>query len=459
MILSFPGVPLLDSSRMTHNDLPGLRSSRFLLAVCLHLAGLLLIAMGLGSNLCEGADELHKLTIPASTAYVDPNPEGARVDEEGVRRWIGPEQQLLFFGEFALVGDVHARLTLRLPEKVNSRLQLSLGDTQHSAIATGVGDSGSVTVDFGKFTISEPGYQKFVLTSQNAAGEPNGQIKALLLEGPAIEKAHFNLDPRRNAASVHLAYPVERDTPVAWFYSEVTAVEDPVATFYMACGFRRGYFGMQVNSPTERRIIFSVWDAGTGANADDRKDVAEENHVSLVGKGDGVHTSVFGGEGTGGHSHLKYNWKTGETQRFLVSAEPVGKDQTIYSGYYFHPDKQEWMLISSMKAPKDGQYLKGLHGFSENFWGSNGHVQRKARYGNQWIRLADDTWQELTVATFSHDHTGKADRRDRFMGVEQGQFFLSHGGFIPGFTEFGERFERPAIGTPPRIQPGDLPPR
>ncbi len=28
------------------------------------------------------------------------------------------------------------------------------------------------------------------------------------------------------------------------------------------------------------------------------------------------------------------------------------------------------------------------------------------------------------------------------MGVEQGQFFLSHGGFLDGFTTFGEKFNR-----------------
>ena len=38
------------------------------------------------------------------------------------------------------------------------------------------------------------------------------------------------------------------------------------------------------------------------------------------------------------------------------------------------------------------------------------------------------------MATFSHDPTGREHRLDRFMGVEQGQFFLSHGGFAEGFT-------------------------
>jgi hypothetical protein len=41
------------------------------------------------------------------------------------------------------------------------------------------------------------------------------------------------------------------------------------------------------------------------------------------------------------------------------------------------------------------------------------------------------------------------DRLDRFMGVENGQFFLSHGGFVPGFTEYGMKFTRPASGIAP----------
>src|SRR3569623_780629 len=115
-------------------------------------------------------------------------------------------------------------------------------------------------------------------------------------------------------------YPVEKGAEIALFYNEVTAVEDPVATYYMACGFGRGYFGMQVNSPTERRIIFSVWDAASGQSAKDRSTVSAENQTQLVAKGPCVEASVFGNEGTGGHSRLVYPWKTGEAQRFAVTA-------------------------------------------------------------------------------------------------------------------------------------------
>jgi hypothetical protein len=215
----------------------------------------------------------------------------------------------------------------------------------------------------------------------------------------------------------------------------------------MACGWHRGYFGMQVNSPTERRIIFSVWDSG--GEAVDRGKVADENRVTLVAKGAGVVSGDFGNEGTGGHSHWVYPWKTGAEQRFLVTAKPVDATHTIFSGYYFQPDKQQWMLISSWNVPKEGGYLRGLYSFSENFGGANGHLRRKALYGNQWIRVSDGQWLELTTASFSHDPTGRSDRLDRFMGVENGQFFLSQGGFVPGFTRFGERFTRLATGKSP----------
>lgn len=391
-----------------------------------------------------------ELRIPGFTAYFDPDPEGARVSEKtGVMRWKHPALKVLWFGEFKTPGKLECALQLRLPAGKPSKLRLTVAGQNREASTTGAADGQSITLRFGEFEIKEPGYQRFTLESLNVAGEPFGDIDALVLDGPATKDAHFNLLPRRNAASVHLMYPTPKDAKITAFYSEVTAVDDPIHTFYMAAGFRRGYFGMQVNSAKERRIIFSVWDAGSGSTAIDRSKVATADHVQLLAKGEGVEASVFGGEGTGGHSHLIYPWKTGETQKFVVTAKPEGTNHTIYTGYYFHPEKKEWMLIASFKAPKDGGYLRGLHGFSENFGGSNGHLRRKSLHGNQLMHIASSGWQELTTASFSHDGTGKADRLDRFMGLENGQFFLSHGGFVPGFTTYGEKFTRPAGGHAP----------
>ena len=390
-----------------------------------------------------------ELIVPASTAYLDPQTDGARVSGRGVTGWKDTAVKVLWFGELKATGALNASVQLRLPTNVTSRLRLTVAGQSHEAQVKGAGDE-TVTAAFGKFDIKDTGYHRFTLEALNAA-PPFGDISALVLDGPTIKDAHFNLKPRRNAASVHLRYPTPKDSKIAAFYCEVTGLEEPVTTYYMACGWHRGYFGMQVNSKTERRIIFSVWDSG--GEPIDRKKVADENRVTLLGKGEGVYTGDFGNEGTGGHSHLKYLWKTGETQRFIVTAQPTNETFTIYSGYWFHPEKKSWMLISSWRAPKDGSYLRGLYSFSENFGGSTGHFVRKALFGNQWVRTDTGDWVELTTATFSHDSTGRADRLDRFMGLEDGQFFLSHGGFVPGFTKSGEKFTRRAVGKAPVITP------
>ena len=253
----------------------------------------------------------------------------------------------------------------------------------------------------------------------------------------------------RGAETLTIASPLPKDGDFDAFYCEVTAVEDPVHTFYMACGFQRGYFGMQVISPTERLLIFSVWDSGAGKDAMKRDGVAAADQTRLLAKGEGVNTKIFGGEGTGGHSNFKYMWKTGEKQRFVLTAKPAKAASAIYSGYWFHPEQKRWKLLARFQAPKASASLRNFHSFSENFVGNNGHLQRKALYGNQWIHSRNGPWHEVTEATFSHDGTGKSVRLDRFMGVEDGRFFLSHGGFVEGFTKFGERFTRPATGTPP----------
>ena len=389
-----------------------------------------------------------ELRVPAFTAYFDPDPNGARVSQNsGITGWRDASLKVLWFGEFKTSATISAAIEFRLATNTTSKLRLSVAGQSREAEVRGAG-SHTVIARFGSFEIKQPGYERLTLESLNEK-PPFGDLGMLVLDGVSTNTAHFNLKSRRNAASVHLRYPVPRETKVAAFYCEMSGLEDPIHTYYMSCGWHRGYFGMQVNSRTERRIIFSVWDSGNEAVS--RSKVADTDRVKLIAKGDGVYAGDFGNEGTGGHSHLKYPWKTGETQKFIVTAQPTNKTFTIYSGYWFHPDKKEWMLISSWRAPNEGGYLRSLYSFSENFVGNNGHLRRKALYGNQWIQTDAGKWIELTESSFSYDSTGRADRLDRFMGVENGQFFLSHGGFIPGITRSGERFSRPATGRAPEI--------
>ncbi len=387
------------------------------------------------------------LRVPAFTAYLEPDSDGAQISRNsGIKNWTDPGEKVLWFGEIKTPGSLECALEVQLPTDAETKLRLTVGGESREVAAKGAG-ANATKLDFGSFNIPAAGYQKFALESLNPSGASAGNIEALVLAGPAAEGAHFNLKERRNAASVHLAYPTPGMTNIDAFYCEVTGVETPLYSYFEACGWHRGYFGMQVNSPTERRIIFSVWDSGHEAVS--REKVGQDDRVTLIAKGPGVYSGDFGNEGTGGHSHLVYNWKTGARQRFLVTAKPTDATHTIYAGYWFQPDEKKWMLISSWKAPKDGQYMRGLYSFNEDFAGGNGELRRKALFGNQWCHTADGQWHEQTTATFSHDPTGKADRLDRFMGLENGQFFLSNGGFISGYTKFGEKFDRPPAGPAP----------
>jgi hypothetical protein len=394
------------------------------------------------------------LRVPALTAYIEPDAEALEVAAPGdFTGWTAAREKVVWYGRLNSTGRLGLAVSLRLPETAASTLRLTVAKMPRGAVGSRTaqtrGGSGAqpITVDFGSVDIPSPGYYRFALEGVSKTGPTFGDPETLLLGGPVAKDAQFNLKTSRGAPSVHLWYPVPRDVQVEWFYNEVTVKADPLWSYYMACGFRRGYFGIQVNSPTERRIIFSVWDSGH--EPADRGKVAPEDRVQLVAKGDGVFAGSFGNEGTGGHSHLVYPWKTGRTYRFLVSARPEGAS-TLYSGYFYFPEQQRWGLIASFRAPQDGGYLNGLYSFNEDFNGANGQKRRLAEFGPQWIKTADGRWTELLSARFTHTSDAYKDRLDRGAGVVDGRFYLSNGGFLAAPSiRYGDVLQRPPSGKPP----------
>ena len=397
-------------------------------------------------NMTVTAQTLPALDIPACTAYCEPDPDAVTVTgSEGVTGWSNSRQKLAWYGYIKTPGSISPSVLLVLPAGEISKFGLTIAGKRTLAEARGP-CTAATPIAFDPVMISTPGYYRFELAGKSRTGPTFGDVKTLEITGAAATDAHFNLKERRNAASVHLVYSLPAQSRAAWFYNEVTVKTDPVWSYYMACGFRRGYFGIQVNSKTERQIIFSVWDSGH--EGVDRSKVPADDQVQLLARGDGVFAGGFGNEGTGGHSHLIYSWKTGSTYRFLVSAEPDG-EHTVYTGYFYFPEKRAWGLIARFRAPKDGNYLNGLYSFNENFGGANGQERRLAEFGNQWVKSAEGVWSELTTARFSHDETGKQDRLDYSSGVNNGRFYLSNGGFVANGVKFGDVINRSAGGKPP----------
>jgi hypothetical protein len=400
--------------------------------------------------------------VPVTTAYITPLNTGLQLQDEeeedefvnggpSFYKWHQAKKQIHFFVKIRKAGEL--RVQLQFANKWALPIRVSVGATVLKAVLPATNKF--TTLKLGKVLIADTGFVQITLSVPKNTARMQASIAGILLSGTAVEQMHFNHKPRRNAASVHLKYPVSDSVKTVSFYNEITvpAGFDPVHTYYMACGFARGYFGIQVNSEKERRVIFSVWDAGN--EAVDRNKVGAENRVMLLAKGDSVITNDFGNEGTGGHSHFVYPWKTQTTYKFLVTALADSASQTtIYSGYFYVPEKQRWKLIASFSAPKDGKPLRGLYSFSENFVGINGQLERKALFGNQWIQNgANGQWSELTEARFSYDVTGKmGDRIDYGAGVTaNGTFELWHGGFKNATANYGQTFTRPALLNKPMI--------
>ena len=57
--------------------------------------------------------------------------------------------------------------------------------------------------------------------------------------------------------SVHLGYPTPEGVA---FYNEMTVEQSADGTYFMACGWGKGYFGIQELASGKKLVLFSVWD-------------------------------------------------------------------------------------------------------------------------------------------------------------------------------------------------------
>lgn len=330
-----------------------------------------------------------------------------------------------------------------------------------NGIAKRVSLSGKLNdVAAGEWMILKPGYIKIEIKGIQKTGDVFAMIDHLSFTGTCItnETAFVkNNDDNyfywgRRGPSVHLNYPLpDTADKVEWFYNEITVPRgnDVIGSYFMANGFAEGYFGIQVNSATERRILFSVWSPYT---TDDPKAIPEDKKIILVRKGKDVVTAEFGNEGSGGQSFLRYNWKAGVTYKFLTHAIPVENNYTNYTCWFFEPELNQWLLIASFNRPYTSTYLKRLHSFLENFEPEKGNITRKAFYHNQWIKTNKGEWKPLHKAIFTGDATAKkAYRLDYSGGAENGKFFLRNCGFFNDNNKLNSVFEINTINKQPAI--------
>jgi hypothetical protein len=255
----------------------------------------------------------------------------------------------------------------------------------------------------------------------------------------------------RAARSVHLGYAALAGTV---FYTELTVEVSTPGSYFMACGFNHGYFGIQELMPGEDKVVlFSVWDPGDQNNPDG---VAAEKRVEVLHRADDVRVGRFGGEGTGGQSFFNYPWKIGETCRFLVQAT-TNASKTAFAAWFFLNDRKEWKHLVTFQTPTKGEPLGGYYSFIEDFRrdGRSVHDIRRARFGNGWVKTVAGDWVALTQATFTASSADWEAKDNINAGVVGAEFFLITGGDTKNTMPLRSKLTRLPNGLvlPPVLRP------
>lgn len=374
------------------------------------------------------------------------------ISSEGIGNWSDPDHIIRTFFYVEKPCNIQVGIRAKIKSKT-SEIKVSFDDVTNKINLT---NTELQEIYIGKFNIKNIGYHFIDLQGVQKDGDTFGEVKEILLgldvKSDSIKYIKDDFYFGRRGPSTHLIFnPPEAAKDVAWFYNEIEIPEgqDVIGSYFMANGFSGGYFGIQVNSSTERRILFSIW---SPYKTDDPGSIPEEFRISLLKKGEDVNTGKFGNEGSGGQSYKIYNWNAKTRYRFLVGAKPTGDDSTDYTAYFYDPEVGRWDLIASFRRPKTNMYLTGLYSFLENFIPNAGVVSRKGNFYNQWVCDASGNWHEIIDAKFSADQTAKKGARfDYSGGVENNGFYLKNCGFTNDKTKIGTEFTRTKSKTKPSI--------
>lgn len=373
------------------------------------------------------------------------------ISKKGIHNWSNLNNIINTNFKTTRIGELHVGLNAKVIEGT-SKIRVSIGEESKEIK---VNNKEYQDLKIGIFNINTPGYTAIKIEGLSKEGTTIIDVNSVLISGEVTKgNVYFTKDDfyfGRRGPSVHLSYETPKDKDVTWFYNEIKIPkgEDVIGSYFMANGFKDGYFGIQVNSESERRILFSVWSPYKTQNPDE---IPDDYKILLLGKGTGVHSGKFGNEGSGGQSYKIFNWQVDTTYKFLLKGKPSVNNSTDYTAYFFDPDANKWMLIASFRRPHTSRHLTKLYSFLENFIPNTGNRRRKGLYQNQWVYTTNQKWHEVTKAKFTADATArKESRMDYAGGVEGNVFFMENCGFFSTTTPIDTYFTRKSNGISPTI--------
>jgi len=364
--------------------------------------------------------------------------------------------------------SIYYETFIRFAQKTNLELTLEIeqihdGGTFEISLGASskkikINKNSKLSLPIGNFELRDTGYHAIRIAAVELQGKAPIITGYSLSAKGILNQLHYVKNNEgnffywgRRGPSVHMGYTQPAQEDIEWYYNEVTVPigNDIIGSYYMANGFKEGYFGMQVNSESERRILFSVWSPFV---TDDPKSIPEEQKIILKAKGSEVYTGEFGNEGSGGQSYLRFNWKAGNTYKFLLRGRPIAQNYTEYTAWFFAPELGKWLFIAQFERPQTQTYLKGFHSFLENFSTAQGIYERQVLFSNQWVCNRAGKWTELTEGRFSIDNTARQGYRlDYAGGISGNSFYLRNCGFFSDYTPAYRMFKRESSNNPPEI--------
>ncbi|MDN3583143.1 DUF3472 domain-containing protein [Mucilaginibacter flavus] len=420
----------------------------------------LLFSNAAGAKTRASADTTLRKIIPVGGNAWTSAP--AIITDEGLTHWTSA----------ASVSTIYFRVSVKQPIQLFLRLRVHQGESTirvtfgNKIIDKKINNTVFDTIAIGKINVARPGHVKVNLQGIAKAGDVYADVTDVIIKtnkadnDMAYVKQGSSFYFGKRGPSVHLRFDVPRNVQgkVKWFYNEIHVPKggDILGSYFMADGFGQGYFGMQVNSPTERRVLFSVW---SPYDTQDPKSIPENMRIKPLLRGEGVHIGEFGDEGSGGQSYMNYPWVAGQSYAFLLKAEPdAATNSTTFTAWFKDVSANKWMLIASFNRPKVATYLSDLYSFVENFDPDYGDKTRKAFFTNQWIADTDNNWIELTKAMYTGDATANANyRKDYAGGADATDFYLKNGGFFDNYKPLRTIIDRKPLGVKPVIDFDKLP--
>jgi hypothetical protein len=204
------------------------------------------LILAIGISFCVSAQTV---IIPGYTGYAVPaekDESSIFSEKNGVQQWKDGDQQIQYFFYVRKPGKLSVSLDAKSATEGTILKITVLGKDFPVKIPA---SSKFKIISAGTVTVKDSGFYSITISVTQKARNSIADIRSVQLSGTASAGVQYNPKPRRNAASVHLRYPIEDSVKAIAFYNEITIPNgfDHLHSYYMACGFARGYFGIQVN--------------------------------------------------------------------------------------------------------------------------------------------------------------------------------------------------------------------